>query len=136
MSTLVCGLPIWQMIRKAFSYGTGAGGWFWNEGEKIDLLHLHPFKTVQIYEKEREYKYFKVNVVDMPKELKGDPGMIIGHIQLHCYVIGVSEETLCQSSYTPKKAIFLLGVEPVPYKLFLSLYPIVLMQKRRKEIIG
>jgi hypothetical protein len=107
-------------------YGTGAGEWFWKEGEKRDLPHLHTFETQVI----------KVNALDMPKEPKVDPGTIIGHIQLYHYVIGVSEETLCQSSYTPKKAIFLLGVEPVPYKLFLSLYPIVLMQKRRKEIIG
>jgi hypothetical protein len=51
--------------RKAI-YGTGAGGWFWNEGEKRDLPHVHNFKSVPNFDKEREYKYFKVNVVDMP----------------------------------------------------------------------
>jgi hypothetical protein len=87
-------------------YGTGAGGWFWNKGEKRDLIHLHTFETVSSYDNEREYKYFNMNAVNTPNEPNKDPGKIIGHVQLYCYVISVSEETLCQGSYTPKKALF------------------------------
>jgi hypothetical protein len=104
-------------------YGTGAGEWFWKEGEKRDLPHLHTFETQVI----------KVNALDMPKEPKVDPGTIIGHIQLYHYVIGVSEETLCQSSYTPKKALFPLGVGPLTYNLFHSLYLIALDAKEEEE---
>ncbi len=60
-----------------------------------------------------------MNAVDVPKEPEEDPGMIIGHIQLYCYVIGVSEETLHQSSYTPKKALFHLGVGPLTYNHYI-----------------
>jgi hypothetical protein len=75
-------------------YGTGAGGWFQNKGEK-DLHHLHTFKAVPNYDKETEYKYFKANAVNMPNELNEDPSKIIGHVQLYH-----------QSSYTPKRALF------------------------------
>ena len=106
-------------------YGTGTGGWFRNKGEKRDLPHLHTFEAVPDYDKEREYKYFKVNAVDMPNEPDDDPSKIIGHIQLYHYVIGLSEETLCQSSYTPKKALFPFGVGPLAYNLFHTLYSII-----------
>jgi hypothetical protein len=64
-------------------------------------------------------------VVNTPKEPNEDPVKIIGHVQLYQYVIGVSEETLCQSSYTPKKALFPYGVGPLTYNLFHSLYSIL-----------
>jgi hypothetical protein len=75
------------------------------QGRKKDLPHVHNFEGVPILIK-REYKYFKVNVVNMPKELDEDASTIITQIQLYCYAIGVSEEMLCQSSYTPKRNYF------------------------------
>jgi hypothetical protein len=121
--------------RKAV-YGTSAGGWFWNEGEKIDLLHVHNFESVPILDKERECKYFKVNAVDMPKEPDEDASSIITQIQWYCYAIGVSEETLCQSSYAPRKVLFAFGVGPLAYNLFHSLYLIVSDAENEKKIIG
>jgi hypothetical protein len=93
--------------RKAV-YGTSAGGGLRNEGEKIDLPHVHNFESVPILDKEREYKYFKVNAVDMPKEPDEDASSIITQIQLYCYAIGVSEEMLCQSSVTLRKVFICL----------------------------
>jgi hypothetical protein len=98
--------------RKAI-YGTGAGGWFQNEGEKRDLPHVHNFKSVPNFDTEREHKYFKVNVVDMPKEPNEDASTIITQIQLYHYAISVSEEMLHQSSYTLKKMLFPFGVGPL-----------------------
>ncbi len=118
--------------RKAV-YGTGAGGWFRNEGEKIDLLHVHNFKSLPILDKEREYKYFKVNAVDMPKEPNKDASSIITQIQLYHYAIGVSEETLCQSSYAPRKALFAFSVGPLAYNLFHLLYLIISNTENEKE---
>jgi hypothetical protein len=63
-------------------YGTGKGGWFWNKGEKRDLPHLHTFEAVPDYDNKKEYKYFKVNAVDMPDKPDDDPSNIIGYIQL------------------------------------------------------
>jgi hypothetical protein len=51
-----------------------------------------------------------VNAVDTPKEPDEDASTIITQIQLYHYAIGVSEEMLHQSSYTPKKALFPIGV--------------------------
>jgi hypothetical protein len=116
--------------RKAI-YGTGAGGWLQNEGETIDLPHVHNFESVPILDKEREYKYFKVNAVDMPKEPDEDASLIITQIQLYCYAIGVSKDTLCQSSYTPRKALF--AFLPLPYNLFHSLYSILSDAENEKE---
>jgi hypothetical protein len=120
--TLVRGWFTEMANDKKAIYGTGVGGWFWNKGEKRDLPHLHTFKAVSNYDNEREYKYFKMNAVDTPNEPDKDPGKITGHVQLYHYVISVSEETLCQSSYTPKKALFPYGVGPLAYNLFQSLY--------------
>jgi hypothetical protein len=106
-------------------YGTGAGGWFQNKGEKGDIPHLHTFEAVPDYDNEKEYKYFKVNAVDTPDEPDDDPSKIIGYIQLYHYVIGLSEETLPQSSYTPKKALFPFGVGALAYNLFHTLYWII-----------
>jgi hypothetical protein len=106
-------------------------GWFWNKGEKRDLPHLHAFEAVSNYDNKREYKYFKTNVVDTPNEPDEDPGKIIGRVQLYRYVIGVSEETLCQSSYSSKKALFPYGVGPLAYNLFQSLYSILSKRSRR-----
>jgi hypothetical protein len=78
-----------------------------------------------------------VNAVDMPKELdKKDASTIITQIQLYHYAIGVSEEMLRQSSYTPKKVLFPFSVGPLAYNLFHSLYLSYPMQKRNKKIIG
>jgi hypothetical protein len=57
--------------------------------EKKEIPQLHTFKAVSNYDNEREYKYFKANAVNMPNEPDKDPGKIIGHVQLYCYVIGV-----------------------------------------------
>jgi hypothetical protein len=118
--------------RKAV-YGTSAGGWFRNEGEKKDLPHVHNFESVPILEKEREYKYFKVNAVDMPKEPDEDASSIITQIQLYHYAIGVSEETLCQSSYTLRKALFAFRLGPLAYNLFHLLYSILSNAENEKE---
>jgi hypothetical protein len=56
--------------------------------------------------------------VDTPKEPDEDASTIITQIQLYHYAIGVSEEMLHQSSYTPKKALFPFGVGPLAYNLF------------------
>jgi hypothetical protein len=42
----------------------------------------------------------------MPKKPDEDASMIITQIQLYRYAIGVSEEMLRQSSYTPKRCYF------------------------------
>jgi hypothetical protein len=118
--------------RKAV-YGTGAGGWFRNEGEKIDLPHVHNFESAPVLDKEREYNYFKVNAVDTPKEPNEDASLIITQIQLYHYAIGVSEETLCQSSYTPRKALVAFGVGPLAYILFHSLYSSLSNAENEKE---
>jgi hypothetical protein len=94
-------------------------------GRKKDPPHVNNFKSVPVLDKEREYKYFKVNAVDMPKEPNEDASTIITQIQLYCYAIGVSEETLCQSSYTPKKVLFPFSVGPLAYNLFHLLYLIL-----------
>jgi hypothetical protein len=74
-----------------------------------------------------------VNAVDMPKEPDEDASSIITQIQLYCYAIGVSEEMLCQSSYTPKKALFAFGVGPLTYNLFHLLYSILSDPENEKE---
>jgi hypothetical protein len=61
----------------------------------------------------------------MPDEPDDDPSKIIGYIQLYHYVIGLSEKTLHQSSFTPKKAFFPFGVGPPAYNLFHTLYLII-----------
>jgi hypothetical protein len=105
-------------------YTTGAGGWFWNKGEKRDLPYLHTFEAVPDYDKEREYKYFKVNAVDTPNEPDNDPSKIIGHIQLYHYVIGLSEETatLPEFLYSKKGLISLrcwtICIQFVSYIIF------------------
>jgi hypothetical protein len=115
-------------------YGAGTGGWLWNKGEKRDLPHLHTFEAVSNFDNnKREYKYFKANVVDMPNEPDKDLGKIIGHVQLYCYVISVSKETLCQSSYTPKKALFPFVVGPLAYNLFHLLYSILSGAEEEEE---
>jgi hypothetical protein len=45
----------------------------------------------------------------------------------------MSEETLCQSSYTSKKALFLLVIGPLAYNLFHLLYPILSDAKEEKD---
>jgi hypothetical protein len=72
-----------------------------------------------------------VNAVDTPKEPDEDASSIITQIQSYRYAIGVPEEMLCQSSYTPRKALFAFGVGPLPYKLFHSLYLILSGQRRK-----
>jgi hypothetical protein len=101
--------------------------------EKKDLPHVHNFESVPILDKEREYKYFKVNAVDTPKEPNEDASSIITQIQLYRYAIGVSEEMLCQSSYTPKMALFPFSVGPLPYTLFHSLYSILSNAENEQE---
>jgi hypothetical protein len=118
--------------RKAI-YGTGAGGWFQNEGETIDLPHVHNFESVPVLDKEREYKYFKVNAVDTPKEPNEDASSIITQIQLYHFAIGVSEEMLRQSSYTPRMALFAFGVGPLAYNLFHSIYLILSDAENEKD---
>jgi hypothetical protein len=123
------------MIGKPFMALVQEGGF--GMREKKDLPHVHNFESVPNFDKEREYKYFKVNAVDMPKELdKKDASTIITQIQLYHYAIGVSEEMLRQSSYTPKKVLFPFSVGPLAYNLFHSLYLSYPMQKRNKKIIG
>jgi hypothetical protein len=119
-------------------YGTGAGGWFWNKGEKRDLPHLHTFEAVSNYDNEREYKYFKVNAVHKPNESNKNPGKIIGHVQLYHYVIGVSEETLCQSSYTPKKPYFPTVLDHLPTICFILYILFYSIQTRRgtRKLLG
>jgi hypothetical protein len=58
---------------------------------------------------------------------------IITQIRLYRYAIGVSEETLCQSSYTPKKALFAFGVGALTYNLFHLLYLILSNTENEKE---
>jgi hypothetical protein len=55
------------------------------------------------------------------------------YVQLYHYVISVSEETLCQSSYTPKKALFPYGVGPLAYNLFQSLYSYLSKAEEEQE---
>jgi hypothetical protein len=74
--------------------------------EKKDLPHVNNFESVPVLDKERKYKYFKVNAVDTPKEPDEDASTIITQIKLYHYAIGVSEEMLCQSSCTPKRHYF------------------------------
>ena len=69
----------------------------------------------------------------MPKEPNEDASTIITQIQLYHYAIGVSEETLCQSSYTPKKVLFPFGVGPLAYNLFHSLYLILSDAEEEQE---
>jgi hypothetical protein len=134
--TSVHGLLRWQMIRKPFMPALVQEGGF-GMREKRYLPHLHTFETVPNYDKEREYKYFMVNFVDMPKESEEVPGMIIGHIQLyHCYVISVSEETLWQSSYTSKKALFPCVSDHLPTICSICYIQLYRTQKRSKKIIG
>jgi hypothetical protein len=118
--------------RKAI-HGTGAGGWIWNAGEKKDLPHVNNFESVPVLDKERKYKYFKGNAVDTPKESNKDANMIITQIQLYHYAIGVSEEMLHQSSYTPRRALFPFGVGPLTYNLFHSLYLILSDAEEEQE---
>jgi hypothetical protein len=129
--TLVHGLPIWPMIGKLFMALLQEAGF--RMMEKKDLPHVHNFESVPNFDKERGYKYFKVNAEDTPKEPNEDASMIITQIQLYHYAIGVSEETLCQSSYTPFKALFLLGIGPITYNLFHLLHPILLDATEEKE---
>jgi hypothetical protein len=56
----------------------------------------------------------------IPKEPIEDAITIITQIQLYHYAIGVSEEALHQSSYTPKKVLFPFSVGPLAYNLFHS----------------
>ena len=102
-------------------------------GRKIDLPHVHNFESVPILDKEREYKYFKVNAVDTPKEPDEDASSIITQIQSYRYAIGVPEEMLCQSSYTPRKVLFTFSVGPLTYNLFHLLYSIVSNAENEKE---
>jgi hypothetical protein len=74
-----------------------------------------------------------VNAVDMPKEPTEDASSIITQIQLYHYAIGVSEEMLCQSSYTPRKVLFTFSVGPLTYNLFHSFYSIVSNTENEKE---
>ncbi len=129
--TLVRGLLIWPMIGKPFMALVHKDGF--GMREKRDLPHVHNFESVPNFDNEREYKYFKVNTVDTPKEPDKDASTIITQIQLYCYVIGMSEETLCQSSYTSKKALFLLVIGPLAYNLFHLLYPILSDAKEEKD---
>jgi hypothetical protein len=69
----------------------------------------------------------------MPKEPNKDANMIITQIQLYHYAIGVSEEMLHQSSYTPKRALFPFGVGPLTYNLFHSLYLILSNAEEEQE---
>ncbi len=101
-------------------------------GRKIDLPHVHNFESVPILDKEREYK-FKVNAVDIPKEPNEDASSIITQIQLYHYAIGVSEEMLHQSPYTPRKGLFAFGVGPLTYNLFHLLYSIISNAENEKE---
>jgi hypothetical protein len=52
---------------------------------------------------------------------------------LYRYVIGQSEETLLQSSYTPKKALFPFGVGALTYNLFHTLYLIISDAEEEQE---
>jgi hypothetical protein len=97
---------IWPRIGKPFMAPVQEGGF--RTREKKDLPHVNHFKSVPALDKEREYKYFKVNAVNMPKDPNEDASMIITQIQSYHYAIGVSEEMLCYSSYTPKKALLRL----------------------------
>jgi hypothetical protein len=114
-------------------YSTGAGGWFWNKGEKRDLPHLHTFEALSNYDNEREYKFFKVNAVDTPNEHDEDPRKIVGHVQLYHYVISVSENSLCQSSYTPKRPYFRTVLDHLPTICFICYIQFYLKQKRNKK---
>jgi hypothetical protein len=53
--------------------------------EKRDLPHVHNFESVPNFDNEREYKYFKVNTVDTPKEPDKDASTII--TQSNCIVM-------------------------------------------------
>jgi hypothetical protein len=98
-------------------YGTGAGGWFQNEGEKEIFLIFILSKLYQIMIKRR--KCFKVNAVDMPKEPKEDSGMIIRHIQLYHYAIGqFGGDTLPEFLYSKKG---LISIRCWTYNLFYAL---------------
>jgi hypothetical protein len=101
---LVRSLLIWPTIGKPFMAPVQEGGF--RIREKKDFPHVHNFESVPVLDKEREYKYFKVNAVDTPKDPNEDASSIITQIQLYHYAIGVSEETLCKSSYTPRKVLF------------------------------
>ncbi len=69
----------------------------------------------------------------MPKEPDEDASLIITQIQLYHYAIGVSEETLRQSSYTPKKALFPFSVGWLAYNLFHPLYLILSDAENEQE---
>jgi hypothetical protein len=78
--------------------------------------------------------YFKVNAIDMPNKPHKQ-----GSWQDYwtCPIVSlcncVSEETLCQSSYTPKKALFPFNVGPLTYNLFHSLYSILSDAEEEQE---
>ena len=72
----------------------------------------------------------------MPKKPDEDASMIITQIQLYHYAIGVSEEMLHQSPYTPRKGSFAFGVGPLTYNLFHLLYLIISDAENEKKIIG
>jgi hypothetical protein len=74
-----------------------------------------------------------VNVVDTPDKPNDDPSKIIGYIKLYHYVIGLSEETLCQGSYTPRKALFPFSVGALAYNLFHTLYLIISNAEEEQE---
>jgi hypothetical protein len=120
--------------RKAI-YGTGAGGWFQNEGEKRDLPHAHTFESVPNFDKEKEYKYFEVNVVDKPKEPKDeDASTIIRQIQLNHCAISLSEEILSPEFLYSKKGIISFGywTPHLQFVPFIVSYSIGCKRRERK----
>jgi hypothetical protein len=86
------------MIRNPFMALVQEGGFgIW---EKKDLPHLSNFESVPNFDKERQYKYFKVNVGNMSKDLEKDLGKIIRHIKLYGYVL------VCQRRHFARFLIF------------------------------
>jgi hypothetical protein len=79
--------------------------------EKKDLPHLSNFESVPNFDKERQYKYFKVNVGNMSKDLEKDLGKIIRHIKLYGYVL------VCQRRHFARFLIlyWTSSIQFVPY---------------------
>jgi hypothetical protein len=128
---LICGLPIWPMIRNPFFALVQEGGFgIW---EKKDLPHLSNFESVPNFDKERQYKYFKVNAGDIPKDLEENPGKIIRHPIVWLCNWSVRGDTMPESSYTPKKELSLSGIGPLAYNLLHTLYPILSDAKEDKK---